>query len=194
MSDEGFLSRWAKRKAQAKEGVLAEPPAAPGHPHPDPLPLAPAQETKGGPESVAPAPPPPTMDDVAELTPSSDFSRFVAPDVEESVKQAAMKKLFSDPHFNLMDGLDTYIEDYGKPDPIPESMLRRMVQSAALGLFADEEKEETGPKASPDGAAAVAVSKSVPATDVVPADEDPDLRLQQDDAAGPGGAGPGPGA
>ena len=30
-----------------------------------------------------------------------------------------MKKLFSDPHFNVMDGLDTYIDDYGKPDPIP---------------------------------------------------------------------------
>ena len=51
-----------------------------------------------------------------------------------------MKKLFSDPHFNVMDGLDTYIDDYGKPDPIPASMLRQMVQSQALGLFADEEK------------------------------------------------------
>ena len=30
-----------------------------------------------------------------------------------------MKKLFSDPHFNVMDGLDTYIDDYGKPDPLP---------------------------------------------------------------------------
>ena len=41
-----------------------------------------------------------------------------------------MKKLFSDPHFNVMDGLDTYIDDYGKPDPIPLSMLRRMNQAA----------------------------------------------------------------
>ena len=46
-----------------------------------------------------------------------------------------MKKLFSDPHFNVMDGLDTYIDDYGKPDPIPPEMLRRMTQSALLGLF-----------------------------------------------------------
>ena len=49
-----------------------------------------------------------------------------------------MKKLFSDPHFNVMDGLDTYIDDYGKPDPIPLSMLRRMNQAAVLGLFDDE--------------------------------------------------------
>jgi hypothetical protein len=132
------------------------------------------------------------MEDVAQLTRDSDFSRFVAPDVDDSVKQAAMKKLFSDPHFNVMDGLDTYIEDYGKPDPIPVSMLRSMVQSKYLGLF-DEEDEDGKPKASPDGAAAAPVSQSPPATEV-PADEDPDLRLQQDDAAGPGGSGPGSGA
>jgi hypothetical protein len=131
------------------------------------------------------------MDDVARLTAESDFSRFTAPDVDDAVKQAAMKKLFADPHFNLMDGLDTYIDDYGKPDPIPESMLRRMVQSAALGLFADEEEHEN-PKASPDGEAAPAMSQSPPATHAVPPDEDADLRLQQDDAAGPRGTDEGP--
>ena len=30
-----------------------------------------------------------------------------------------MKKLFADPHYNVMDGLDVYIDDYSKPDPIP---------------------------------------------------------------------------
>jgi hypothetical protein len=33
------------------------------------------------------------------------------------VRNAALKKLFTDPHFNVMDGLDVYIDDYGKPDP-----------------------------------------------------------------------------
>ena len=74
-------------------------------------------------------PPPPTLDDAARLDPSSDFRRFVAPDVTPEVKNAALKKLFADPHYNVMDGLDTYIDDYGKPDPIPASMLRQMVQS-----------------------------------------------------------------
>ena len=45
-----------------------------------------------------------------------------------------------------MDGLDTYIDDYGKPDPIPLSMLRRMNQSAVLGLF-DEEADAAAPEA-----------------------------------------------
>ena len=44
-----------------------------------------------------------------------------------------MKKLFSDPHFNVMDGLDTYIDDYGKPDPIPpvDAAPAEPVQAAA---------------------------------------------------------------
>jgi hypothetical protein len=182
MADEGFLARWSRKKA----GV----PAA----DPEPASTGPAQ-AKAAPEdpvAAPPAPPPPTLEDVAQLTRESDFSRFVAPDVDDSVKQAAMKKLFSDPHFNVMDGLDTYIDDYGKPDPIPESMLRRMAQSAALGLFADDEEKPHDSKASPDGEAAVAVPKSSIDTSAVPLDEDPDLRLQQDDAAGPGGAGEGP--
>jgi hypothetical protein len=46
-----------------------------------------------------------------------------------------MKKLFSDPHFNVMDGLDIYIDDYSIAEPIPPSMLEKMYQSTALGLF-----------------------------------------------------------
>ena len=75
-----------------------------------------------------------------------------------------MKKLFSDPHFNVMDGLDTYIDDYGKPDPIPLSMLRRMNQAAVLGLFDDEDdaaaKAPPPAEASPDGAGPAAVAQS----------------------------------
>jgi hypothetical protein len=190
MGEEGFFARWSRKKAGVAEAPVEPPPSVV-------LP-APQSELEGPAEPAPPPPPPPTMDDVARLTPESDFSRFVAPDVDDGVKQAAMKKLFADPHFNVMDGLDTYIDDYGKPDPIPESMLRRMVQSSFLGLFEtdhpevskDHEKTDE-PKASPDGAAPAPVSKSPPDPEAVPPDEDPDLRLQQDDAAGPGGADPG---
>jgi len=192
MSEDGFLSRWARRKAQVQGGVVPEAqPAAPlpelgqgTGPAPPPAPQG--RGTGGG--GIAPViePPPPTMDDVAQLTPSSDFSRFVAPNVDEGVKRAAMKKLFSDPHFNVMDGLDTYIDDYGKPDPIPEAMLRRMSQSKFLGLF-DHEEDEAQALASPDGEAPAALPQS-PTEPEVDRDEDPDLRLQQDDAAGPAGA------
>ena len=125
------------------------------------------------PASAGDAAPPPTLDEVAQLTRESDFRRFVAPDVDPAVRNAALKKLFADPQFNVMDGLDTYIDDYGKPDPLPASMLRKMVQSAALGLFDDEEQEPQAPR---------------PPQTTPRDDQDPAVRLQPDDAAGPSGA------
>ena len=60
------------------------------------------------------------------LTFESDFKAFMHEKVEEGVKRAALKKLFSDPRFNVMDGLDTYIDDYTKSDTIPPEMLARL--------------------------------------------------------------------
>jgi hypothetical protein len=51
--------------------------------------------------------------------------------------------MFSDPHFNVMDGLDIYIDDYSKPDPIPMEMLKRMVQSDMLNIFRKDADDET---------------------------------------------------
>ena len=143
-----------------------------------------------------PVPAAPTLDDVAALSRDADFRRFVAPDVAPEVKNAAMKKLFTDPHFNVMDGLDTYIDDYGKPDPIPASMLRQLVQSHALGLFADEPENDVAgapaARASPDGAAAPEPAQSgtedPAALSALAADDHhPALRLQPLHAAGPPG-------
>jgi hypothetical protein len=73
-----------------------------------------------------------------------------------------MKKLFTDPHFNVMDGLDTYIDDYGRADPIPKSVLRQMVQARMLGLLDDEMEEQPVP------AGAAAHAELEPAGDVEP--------------------------
>jgi hypothetical protein len=142
--------------------------------------------------------PPPTLADVQSLTPESDFTRFAAPDVSPDVKNAAMKKLFSDPHFNVMDGLDVYIDDYGKPDPIPASMLKQLASAQFLKLFDEDEedvkKKEAGREVADDAPAqTVAQSGTDGAPEVAPTDThaDPDLRLQQDDAPGPRGPGEG---
>ncbi len=189
----GFFSRWSRRKAEVREGRAVAEPAPPAAPVPVPAPVAEtASETASATAAVEtaepdpPAPPPPTLEDVAALTPDSDFRRFVAPEVGSEVKNAALKKLFADPHFNRMDGLDVYIDDYGKPDPLPAGMLRKMVQSQLLGLFADEEKPASA--ASPAAAPSPAPAPTLPE----PADEDADLQLQPDDDAGC--AGPEPGA
>jgi len=130
------------------------------------------------------APPAPTLDDVATLNRDSDYTRFVARGVDPEVKNAALSKLFTDPHFNVMDGLDTYIDDYGKPDPLPPGMLRQMVQSHMLGLFSDEEEVKEGPKNEP-----LMPEKAAE----TPPDEDTALRLQPDDDAGCDGPAPGAG-
>jgi len=185
----GFLSRWARRKEQARTGVApvaetaqaVEAPTSPLPPTPQaadlPVPMA------GDAQPVAETLP--TMDDVALLTRESDYARFVAGDVDVGVKRAAMKKLFSDPHFNVMDGLDTYIDDYGQPDPIPLAMLRQMNQSKLLGLFDSDEEAPPPDTEAPEPAPAIETT--------IPHD-DPDLRLQQDDDAGRPGAGEGAGA
>ena len=141
--------------------------------------------------------PAPTLDDVAALAPGADVRRFVAPGVDRGVKNAALKKLFADPHFNVMDGLDTYIDDYGLPDPLPAGMLRQMAQSAFLGLFSDEPKPaDAADSADAAGANAAPPSAAVPAQEPVPEPgptlyENADLRLQPHDAAGCGQPAPG---
>lgn len=211
--DDGFLSRWSRRKEQARQGaVLPDAPATVAAPAPAEVPsparvapssAAPAQPAGPAPE---PAPPLPTLDEVAALTHESDFARFVAPEVSGEVRNAALKKLFSDPHFNVMDGLDTYIDDYNKPDPLPASMLAKMAQAAYLGLVEEEPARAHAPvppqrslQAPPNECAADDVSAAVPpaaipvAAEMKPHDEDPDLRLQSLDDPGPPGAEPGAG-
>ncbi|WP_326542599.1 DUF3306 domain-containing protein [Pseudorhodoferax sp.] len=187
--DDGFLSRWSRRKVQARQGE---------NPGPAPLPMAtPAEPVQAAVQAavqtpVAPAPEPvpaPTLDDVATLTRESDFARFVTPEVPGEVRNAALRKLFSDPHFNVMDGLDTYIDDYNTPDPLPAAMLRQMAQAAYLGLVEPRQEEQ----APPPECAAGDVPAAIPAPDAVatePHDEDPDLRLQSHHDPGPPGAGP----
>ncbi|MEO7853124.1 MAG: DUF3306 domain-containing protein [Rubrivivax sp.] len=198
-NDSGFLSRWSQRKNQVRAGqpvteveppVQVEPPVAPVVPA-----FAPTVPPVAAPDIDVHAadtnkPPAPTLDDVARLTRDADFSRFVATDVDGSVRNAALRKLFSDPHYNIMDGLDTYIGDYHTPDPLPAGMLRMMVQSEALGLFADEQVAQV-PAAPPNASGASTTAQSLSESQVP--DEDADLRLQPLDAAGPPGLEPGAG-
>src|SRR5215211_3651851 len=66
---------------------------------------------------------------IESLTLDSDFAPFLKPKVDEALKRRAWKQLFRDPHFNVMDGLDVYIDDYSKPDPIAPEIVREMVQA-----------------------------------------------------------------
>ena len=92
------------------------------------------------PKKGAPAPLPPTLDDVARLTHACDHSRSVAPDVNACVKNAALKKFFTDPLCDAIDGLGAHIDDHGQPDPMPLAMPRRLRLSKFLGLLDHSEQ------------------------------------------------------
>jgi hypothetical protein len=76
---------------------------------------------------------------LANLTPDSDFGQFLRQEIGEEVRRKAMKTLFADPHFNVMDGLDIYIDDYSISEPIPEAMLATLNQARGLLFDAPEE-------------------------------------------------------
>jgi hypothetical protein len=200
--DDGFLSRWSRRKAQARRAAaVSEKAMAPATSEeritsgqaksgPTPLKVEPAEVQRGEPL--------PTLADVAQLTPASDFSRFVADGVDANVKNAALSKLFADPHFNVMDGLDVYIDDYGRPDPVPASMLAKIAQAKFLGLVVDggEEPAVRGTDVlkhdANDIEPSLACADAIPPEEIA-ADENTDLQLQPHDATGRAGAEPGAG-
>ena len=117
-SGEAFLSRWSRKKEEARE---APPPA------------------KQEPDPKAPAP---ELPPIESLTPDSDYRAFFQPKVNDDVRRAALKKLFGDPRFNVMDGLDVYIDDYSKSEPIPPAMLAGMKTAQDILRWAREDKEE----------------------------------------------------
>jgi hypothetical protein len=108
------LSRWSRRKLAAAAEAPAPTPA-----------VVPAPATASG----APAPPAALeLPPVESLTFDSDFTAFLQSGVDDKVKRAALKQLFRDPRFNIMDGLDTYIDDYTKADPISPDIVADLLQ------------------------------------------------------------------
>ena len=151
---EAFLSRWSRRKLAAKQDA----------------PALPAAEPAADPGAAAPAPVADAQAAAAPQGQGSEYREFFDPRVDEKLRRTALKKLFSEPQFNVMDGLDTYIDDYSKPDPIPQAMLRRLNQAKDLLLF-DDEKTAEGAAAS-DAAASAIGAPEVAASDPAAQDRD----------------------
>ena len=216
---DGFLGRWSRRKQAVRDGETV--PSLPPPPEPAPpraeAPVSAATASTASPPGTPPATPaaqvpPPTLEEARALTPASDFKPFMAANVSADVRNTALKKLFADPQFNVMDRLDTYIDDYSQPDPLPAAMLRQMVSARFLNLVEDEPASGSnvpvaGDDADSPPAADVAQSElppelpaptdGAPTPGAEPGSTDPDdahtdLRLQPDDAAERQGAGPGP--
>jgi hypothetical protein len=154
-----FLNRWSRMKAQARE----EAPAVAAVP-----PVEPTQQERA-----------PELPPIDQLTIDSDFRDFFHPKVDEDVRRAALRKLFAEPHFNVMDGLDVYIDDYSKSEPIPAAMLASMKQAQRILQWAKGEDDETAqhepseptPDApDPENLAAISPADDVTQTQLSPAD------------------------
>jgi hypothetical protein len=158
MEGEGFLHRWARLKSTADAGTA--PPAAPAAaPAADPPTAAPIVQP-----DEAQARPPPTLEDVERLTADSDYSAFVSTGADKDLQRLALKKLFADPHFHVMDGLDIYMADFNQPSPMSLAMLASLQHAPdILGrLFGDKEKEADDEPAPADGAATQAEQETPP--------------------------------
>ncbi len=103
------LARWSRRKLEAAKAAPATLPA----------PTAP---------TAPPAPAAVELPPVESLNFASDFTAFLRPEVDDKLRRAALKQLFRDPRFNVMDGLDTYIDDYTQADPIAPDVLSDLLQ------------------------------------------------------------------
>jgi hypothetical protein len=111
---EAFLDRWSRMKR--------EQPAEP---------LAPAPVAKE-------EPPPPALPPVEDLKPDSDFTPFMNPKVDPATRRTALKKLFTDAHFNVVDPFEAYSEDYTQSEPIPEKLLKAINRVRDVAVKGEE--------------------------------------------------------
>jgi hypothetical protein len=125
------LARWSRRKLGSALQDAAAAAQSPASAPPVPATAAPSAlpSTAASPELPA----------VESLTFASDFTPFLRPGVDADLKRAALKRLLRDPSFNVMDGLDVYIDDYTKADPIPPDMLSELIERFDFGDSAASE-------------------------------------------------------
>jgi hypothetical protein len=107
---EPFLSRWSRLKQEARD---------------EPAESAPAKQD----ETHQPVPELPPVD---QLNYDSDFKAFMDKRVDERLRRIALKKLFSDPRFNVTDGLDDYAEDYSALEDLTTEMVERQLHARRI--------------------------------------------------------------
>jgi hypothetical protein len=157
-TDEPFLERWSRRKQQAREGIQDDPP----EPGDEPVPAA------GTPQAGAAEVP--ELPDIDSLGEDSDYSAFMAPGVDASLRRQALRKLFSSPKFNVCDGLDDYCGDWRSwnelGDIVTADMRYHLERAAKL---AEQLGEAAGPSQEreqvAEAAAAAPTAAATPAAD-----------------------------
>jgi len=161
-TDDGFLTRWSRRKARADR---AEPSDAAEEAAERPLAARPAPESESSvPGETVEAEHVQTDEDMPDLDTideSTDMSGFFSPGVSEELRNQALRRLFRMAKFNITDGLDDYNEDFRNFAPLGDIVTSDMRHRMEM----DRAKEESD---------ALAQGEPPPASPEVDADAETD--------------------
>ena len=144
---EEFLERWSRRKLDTQQAN----PGAPAGDATAATDTGPATEEPQKLLTDADMPPIETLDE------NSDYAPFLSPGVSDDLRQQALRKLFRQPGFNIIDGLNDYDEDFtqfaGLGSMITHEMKRLLQRElAAEKTAATEPDVETGTPVAAEGA------------------------------------------
>lgn len=152
MSEEGFFSRWSRRKRAVEAGLPAEEPAP-----------APAAET---PPPVVEEPPfdITTLPPIESLTLESDITGFLRKGVPAVLQRAALRRAWTlDPAIRDFVGPADYAWDYNAVDGVPGASL------TLTGNIREMLAQAFGPAPADDAPAAQpAADAATPSDDAVP--------------------------
>jgi hypothetical protein len=122
-SDEGGLRRWARRKAEVKQGRGAAAPVIEDNDGKAPTLSEPEGLTAGKEGTAENQPVDPPLPDIESLTAESDFTGFMKEGVSPALRRLALRQLWaSDPAFNVIDEMVEYGGDYTQAALMVEGM------------------------------------------------------------------------
>ncbi|MFO7809525.1 DUF3306 domain-containing protein [Guyparkeria sp.] len=193
-SDDGFLRRWARRKAEVRSNDATEDPEAASVDSVQP----PGATASGLPEPAGsgdpPAPAEPELTDadmpaLESLDQDSDYSPFLSRGVSAVLRQKALRQLFRQPKFNVETCLDDFQDDYLNFQPLGDIVTCDMRHQTAVEARrkAEREAENTAERAAQDAVTPASAAEPVPpaADDVAAADPDPSAGQDEDDRTRP---------
>lgn len=123
-----FLSRWSRRKLQARDTDTERPAAGSS----DVTPAVAEASTDASESTASQSPEPPReptdedMPPLESLHQDADVSMFFSSKISPQLRRQALRKLFHAPKFNIRDGLDDFDEDYTYFAPLGDTVTADM--------------------------------------------------------------------
>ena len=181
-TEENFVSRWSRRK-RLVEGAENDSTQLDNIAPQDGIQ---SEDVESNGKTDADMPPLESLDE------SSDYSPFFSPKVSETLRKAALRKLFSSARFNIVDGLDDYDEDFrsfqalgdiltAEMRELAERRARRNNEVDGEDITTKDEESLTNPEGEPieqHGQSDVADSQHVDESELNDPD-DPDESLEK---------------